>query len=546
MRLDIYWGNNMEEFDKIVKDTELKIENRTDSGNAFKFASMFKDKVRFDHRRSRWLVWDKHRWIDDKGKLIKLLAIEMARTRYTESINILDNKSRLAEAKWAIVSEGKSKIDACLDIAKSIKPIADLGDVWDKNNMILSCDNGIIDLTTGKIRDGKPDDAVTMSTNIDYDAEAKCPRWEKFIEEIFFGDKEIVRYVKKALGYSITGSTKEQVAFFCFGSGANGKSVLFKTISSILGDYAHDAPTTLFQRNAFNTSTNDVAATELKRFLVSSETLSSTKINEQRLKKWTGGDTESARYLYGEYFEFEPTVKPWLFINHKPQVEDDSHGFWRRVRLIPFERTFAQHEQNQNLLTELKEEQQGILNWLIDGCLLWQKEGLKPVPEKVNMATQMYQADNDVLSDFIFSRCKVDQNYMTKARTLYSEYVDWAGSEGVQRADIISSTAFGRRMGDKFSSDHMEDGTYYKGVKLWDETRSRKIKNLTGLGVDLGTADGFDIILSKLPMRENSQEDFTKNDTKPVSQVQMSDEPVRSVNSLNEFDTLIKNLEEQK
>lgn len=525
---------------------QFKVENRTDSGNAFKFAQLFGDRVRFDHRRGRWLVWDKHRWIDDRGKTVKLLAIEMARTRYAESINITDSKARIAEAKWAVASESKSKIEACLDLAKSIKPISDLGDIWDKNPMLLSCNNGIVDLISGKIRDGKPEDSITMSTNIEYDSNAKCPRWEKFFTEIFFGDEEITSYVQKALGYSLTGMTREQVAFFCFGSGANGKSVLFKTISSVLGDYAHDAPSSLFQRNAFNTSTNDVAATEFKRFLVSSETLSSTKINEQRLKKWTGGDTESARYLYGEYFSFEPTVKPWLFINHKPQVEDDSHGFWRRVRLIPFERTFAEKEQNQNLLSELKEEVPGILNWLIEGCLLWQKEGLKPIPTKVNMATQAYQADNDVLADFIFNRCNLSENYMTKSRSLYSEYVEWAGEEGIQRADIISSTAFGRRMGDKFPSDRRKDAIYYKGVSLKSGEGVKEVGVGVGFGENLGSGVGFDLKVSKVPMRDISQGSFTKNDPQPYTQVQNLEKPYTDLNSLSEFDTIIKNLEEVK
>lgn len=530
---------------KSIKE-EVKIENRTDSGNAFKFASMFKDKVRFDHRRGRWLVWDKHRWIDDKGKSVKMLAIEMARTRYLESVNIQDNKARISEAKWAVASEGKSKIDACLDLAKSIKPIADLGGGWDTNPMLLSCNNGIIDLTIGKIRDGKPEDAITMSTNMDYEGSATCPKWIKFINEIFFEDQEIIHYVQKALGYSITGMTKEQVAFFCFGSGANGKSVLFKTISSVLGDYAHDAPSSLFQRNAFNTSTNDVAATEFKRFLVSSETLSSTKINEQRLKKWTGGDTESARYLYGEYFSFEPTVKPWLFINHKPQVEDDSFGFWRRVRLIPFERTFAQQEQNQNLLSELKEESAGILNWLIEGCLMWQSEGLRPVPEKVNLATQAYQADNDVLADFIFSRCHLDNEWITKSRSLYNSYVDWCGEEGIQRADIISSTDFGRRMGDKFPSVRRKEGIYYKGIKLWSGDGGKKEGVGVGFEENLGSGVGLDPFFSKVSTRENLQGDFTKNDPQPYTQVQNFEKPYTDVNSLSEFDTIIKNLESLK
>lgn len=455
---------NINNFEKINND--FKSMHRTDTGNAEKIVEMYGNKVRFDHRRNRWLVWDKHRWIDDKDKTIKQLAMDMAKKRYIESSNITDRSERIAESKWAIQSESKIRIDAAIDLAKSIKPIADIGENWDSDPMLLSCLNGIIDLTTGFLRDGKPEDRITMCTYTDFDLKAKCIRWEQFIKEVFENNEEIIHYIHKALGYTITGLTKEQSAFFCFGSGSNGKSVLFKALSQVLGDYAYNAPASLLQRNTQSTNTNDVAATEFKRFLISSETLSTSKLNEQRLKKWTGGDTETARFLYKENFSFEPTVKPWLFINHKPMVDDDSHGFWRRVRLIPFNKTFKEEEQDQDLLNKLKAESKGILRWLVDGCILWQKEGLKPTPEIVNIATQNYKAENDVLAEFLDTDCILIDSIMTKSSSLYSGYNIWADNQKIKESERLTSQLFGRRMGDKFVRKIKNSGSYYTGVAL--------------------------------------------------------------------------------
>lgn len=445
--------------------SEVKSFHRTDTGNAEMFARLYGVKVRYDHKRGRWLVWNTHRWVDDNQKSIKSLAMEMAKQIQQDALLIDDTKLRLVAVRWGTQSESKVRIDAFLDLAKSIPPLSDNGLDWDANPWVLSCPNGIIDLKTGILQGGKPEDKISMTTNVEYE-DQECPRWKQFLSEVFLNDQILIKFVQKSLGYSITGSVREQVCFFCYGNGANGKSVLFKTISSILGDYAHDAPTSLFQRNFNSTSTNDVAQTEGKRFLVSAETLSTAKLNEQRIKSWTGGDRVTARYLYQEHFTFEPTVKPWLFVNHKPQIDDDSHGFWRRVRLIPFERTFAQEEQDHDLINKLKVESAGILRWLIHGCLMWQTEGLSPIPEQVKMATETYQMENDVLAEFIYSKCELIEFEETKARALYQAYEDWATVERLNKDDKLTSTAFGRKLSEKFKKIAKKDGTYYQGLRI--------------------------------------------------------------------------------
>lgn len=456
-------------FDKTLGKLKSKKFKLTDTGNAELIAFLFGDKVRFDHRRKRWLLWQGHRWQPDTDQAINRYAIESTRQRLVVASDIIDPDQKIKIAKWSISSESRAKLDSATSILKSLLPIADSGDNWDADNTLLSCVNGILDLKSGLIRNGKPEDRITMVTGTSYEPDAQCPLWERFISEIFEGNEELIHYVHKALGYSLTGSIKEQVVFFGFGTGSNGKSVFFSTIREVLKDYCFNAPASMFQRNLMNTSTNDVAATEFKRFLMSSEILSSTKIDEVRLKKWSGGDQETARFLYSEYFSFYPTCKIWLFVNHKPQVEDDSHGFWRRVRLIPFNRKFAESEQDKDLSQKLKNELPGILNWLVKGCLLWQKEGLNPIPEIVSLATNAYQQENDVLAEFLAEMYVESLDGETKASEFYKSYTKWAEEQGLKGKDVLSNTTFGRRMTDKFIKKSKNGRAFYQNIVLKGE-----------------------------------------------------------------------------
>lgn len=449
---------------KINREIKKEGYNRTDQGNAEIIRDLFGRRLRYDHRRKRWLLWRGNRWEPDNIQKIHNLAVRSARWRYEQALSIEDTSLRKAESNFAIRSENRSMVESALAMLKTMDGIADDGSGWDLNNMVLSVENGIVDLETGELRRGKPEEKITMVANVEYDSSATAPRWDLFIKEIFDGDEDVIHFVHKALGYSITGLTTAQSAFFCYGTGANGKSVLFKIIMDILGDYAHDAPATLFQRNEYVTNTNDVAETELKRFLVASETLSTAKLNEQRLKAWTGGDRVRARYLYQENFSFEPTVKPWLFINHRPIIQDDSYGFWRRVKLIPFNRTFKLDEQDPYLLDKLKLEKSGILNWLIAGCLLWQEEGLNPVPEKISFATSEYRAENDELQAFIDDMCLLHGE--VKSSDLYRAYITWATKEQYKEKEIMSRQMFGRRISDKFTPIRKESFRGYQGICL--------------------------------------------------------------------------------
>ena len=438
----------------------------TDLGNAEKIAEYFGDQVRYDHKQKRWLVWREPHWRPDVDGEIYRLAIESAKNRYKEACCIEDLALRAKVSKWAISSENRTRLEAACAVAKNIPPIFDSGDNWDQKIWLISCENGIVDLKTGLLREGRREDLITMSTGTNYNPDAKCPLWKQFLNEIFEGNTELIHFVHKALGYSLTGDMSEQALFFCFGAGANGKSVLISVLQKVLGDYSHNVPFSTFQKQGARSNTNDLAALELRRFVVSSEALGGNRLDETVLKNISGGDPVSARYLFKEFRTFIPHCKIWFFVNHKPLVKDDSYGFWRRVRLIPFTRTFEKDKQDKQLASKLQIETEGVLAWLVEGALLWQKEGLIPVPKAVEEATAQYQRESDILSDYIYERCVVRDDVQVKAIDLWKSYTAWEDDQGISDKEKLGSKSFYVKIAEKFTKIRTKEGKIYKGISL--------------------------------------------------------------------------------
>jgi len=438
------------------------LEPFTDTGNAEFMVKLYKDELRYDHRHKRWLIWENHHWIPDKNGRVSRLAITAARTRAALANNIDDEELKKKIIKWARDSENRFRIEACIGMAQKIEPFADKGEGWDTHRMLLGAENGVIDLYTGQLRDGQPEDFITMSTHLNFDPDAKCTRWEQFIDEIF-PDPELADWVYRALGYSITGDATEHLVFLGFGKGANGKTRLLNAVRAALGDYAQNTPFSTFALPK-TTTTNDLAALENARFVTSSETTEGTHLNEERIKAISGEDPIESRFLYKEFTSFEPHLKLWLFVNHKPLITDDSIGIWRRMRLIPFTKQFTGQDADKQLGVKLKTEAQGILAWLVRGSLEWQKRGLTPVPKCVQAATQEYQQENDELSRFIGDHCVEDPQREAKAGKLFDLYCLWAQNEGMKDKDILTLTAFGRRISERYTKRKKPDGWYYQGI----------------------------------------------------------------------------------
>lgn len=439
---------------------------RTDSGNAELFASLCGKNVRFDHKRARWLIWDEecNSWREDTQSRVRTLMKATARRRLKNSHSLADDSVR--EFKWALSSESRRGIEAALELAKSEPPISDSGEGWDDDPWWLRVANRVVDLRGGVAREATRDDRITKSSPVTLDPEAKCPRFEQFISEIFAGDEELIRFVHKAIGYSLTGSVQEQCLFACYGDGRNGKSTLLEILFYMLGDYAVDLPFSALEAKRYGHTLGEGVNLPGARFAKVVEIQEDRQLDEARVKSWTGGDTMSVRPLYCNPFSFDPTHKLWLAFNHKPIITDDSHAMWRRIRLIPFLQKFEGAQKDPALLDKLKAEAPGILNWAIEGCLQWQKEGLD-TPSAVEQATQEYQAESNTLAPFLDDYCVVEAAASVKSSDLWTSYQDWAAKNGERR---MSRKAFVGRL-KKHGFQPRTEG--HDKIRVWRGLRMR-------------------------------------------------------------------------
>lgn len=290
--------------------------------------------------------------------------------------------------------------------------------------------------------------------------------FEGFLERIFAGDGELISFVQRAVGYSLTGITSEHVVFLCWGKGANGKTTLVETLRSLLGDYGQQMPAeTLLAKRHGGGITNDIARLRGVRLAAAQETGIGRRLDEALLKRLTGGDTVVARYLYGEYFEFVPTAKLWIATNHKPVITGTEEAIWRRIPLIPFTVTIPERERDSDLPTKLKDELPGILNWAIEGCLAWQqRRGLAP-PDVVLGATAEYRQEMDTLGSFLDEGCVEDPNGEISVKDLYEKYSEWCKESGEYKHP---KNTFGTRLTERGiqSGRTGAKGRLWKGIRL--------------------------------------------------------------------------------
>jgi putative DNA primase/helicase len=431
----------------------------TEAGDAEFFASAFGDVIRYDHRLGRWLLFNGHVWAPQTDGEVPRLTLEAMRARQRASVGI---KDRL---QWAAKGESRSRLGNLLAIAQTTTPIADAGEHWDEDPMLLGVANGILDLRTGTLRDGRPDDRITMRCAVAFDPAATWPAWERFLIEVF-DDEDVIRYVQRACGYSLTGDCREECLFFCWGVGANGKGTLMNTLAWTLGDYADDLPFSALELHDRRSGiSNDIAKLVSKRYVTASESGETTRLNEARVKALTGRDPITARFLHHEFFTFQPVAKFWLATNKKPIVRDDSQGFWRRLHLIPFSRTFERPDKT--LKDRLRAEAPGILSWVVKGCLEWQRDGLNP-PELVLKATDEYRRESDSLTPFYESCCVIDPRARVQASTLFARYQRWCSETRVWPEQQLNQTAFGKQVRSRFAVEEKR-WTFYVGIGIRDD-----------------------------------------------------------------------------
>lgn len=405
----------------------------TDVGNAQRLVQAHGKEIRYLSADKVWFVWDASRgtWSEDKSGEITRRAVHVVQAGLKAAIEIEDDEVKKAKVKHFLKSESAPSIRNMIEVARAAKGVAVQPADFDADPFLLNCANGVVDLRKGAVIPHDPSLLCAKRTSASYLPDAPATRWEAFLREITLGDEVLLTFLRRALGYSLTGSTAEHAVFFPYGLGANGKSVLLETVRHVLGDYAAttDVSTFLAGKDTDNAPRNDLARLPGVRFLTAIESEEGARLAEGLLKSMTGGDTVTARFNYGRYFEFRPQFKLWFATNHKPSIRGTDKGIWRRVHLIPFLASFDADKADQNLTQRLKAESDGILSWLVQACLEWQTDtiGFCPV---VQAATADYRAEQDLLGRFIDERCALGAGYNETAAALYEHFRKWCEGEG--------------------------------------------------------------------------------------------------------------------
>jgi putative DNA primase/helicase len=394
-----------------------------------------------------WMAFDSRRWrIDDDGAMMRAAkATAMVRA-----------------------SQSRSRLEAMTVLARSEPGMAARPEDFDRDPLLLNLDNGTLDLRTVTLRPHDPADKITKLAPVVFDPDARCPGFLAFVDWLTCGDCQRARYLQRALGYSLTGLTREQVLFIAHGLGRNGKSTLFTVLLRLLGEYATTAQSRVFLAAGSDDHPTGLADLAGRRVVWLSEIGEGQRLDESLVKQATGSDPIKARRMREDFWQFVPQFKLWLPCNDRPEIRGVGLAIWRRLRVIPFTATIGEDKIDRALPDKLLAEAPGILNWLVTGCLAWQSDGLGTCTA-VEQATAAYRLDMDELGDFLASRTiRADDDY-AEFGALYRAYLSWAGPAGVDRK--LSKRAFGLNIAARgFRKQESNGATKYWGLKLRDES----------------------------------------------------------------------------
>ncbi|MDE6781919.1 MAG: hypothetical protein K2J40_10760, partial [Ruminococcus sp.] len=444
--------------------TELKMHTLDDTGNAQRMYDLCGDVMRYCYTDRRWLFYQDGKWhYDIKGgvfvwadRVLESMKSELKLWAEYQGGEMLPDyqkhmkKTRSNNSKKAMVKE--------LEHLVAVSPSE-----LDADKTLVNVQNGVLNLNDFSMTQHKPDFLMTRMLGTSMPKRPKRPeKWLAFLDQIFSGDKELIRYIQKALGYSLSGDTSEQCAFFLYGTGRNGKSTFLEVVRKIMGDYATNIqPESIMVKASTNTANSDIARLKGARLVTSVEPNEGMRLNEGLLKQLTGDDMITARKLYGDEFEFRPEFKLWMATNHKPTIRGTDLGIWRRIHIILFCVTIPEEMVDKNLPYKLMKELPDILAWMADGYKLWKSEGLRK-PKVIADAVEEYRNEMDVISAFLASDY-VQQGGEVKAQALYAVYCQWSEECNEYK---MPSRKFSLEMTKRYNKRKSHGTIVYSGISL--------------------------------------------------------------------------------
>lgn len=456
------------DIDTLIRQATIAVPTRPEpQGGEYAIATAvaaeLQGRLRFDLDARQWYAYTGSIWQPTSTHEAAEVVVEAAERHFLSRISATQDKyekqrlTKLLEAAYRART-----VQGVLFFLAGQNGIATRASEWNQVDTLLPVKNGVIDLVTGNFRPYSPADMYTKTAGTHYDPQAQASRWQRFLREVFLNDSELIAFIQRAVGYSLTGWTNEQVFFFCYGTGWNGKGRFLETLLALLGDFGKYASFGTFTRErAKNGHEDDLMTLEGARFVASSESKTVGKLAEDVLKTIAGEDPITGSRKYERTRTFQPKFKLWLAANNKPRVDDVSDGFWRKVILIPFDASFK-GKADTHLGEKLRAELPSILNWAIEGCLAYQQEGLNP-PQRCLDAVAMWRSDNDPLADFLIT-CRTGDGLEVRASDLYQEYERYCATSGMKP---ISQHAFTPLMeAHGFKRERRKNGRFFVGIGI--------------------------------------------------------------------------------
>lgn len=443
-------------------DTEPEAEIPSESpeadlANARRLAHQFGDRLRYVVAWDRWLVWDGTRWKpDDTGQAV----------RYAKQV--ADRLPKTTKRGVVARTQTRAGIAAMLSLAGTEPQIAVAPSQLDANPYLLNVTNGTLDLASGQLQAHNPADLLTKITGAAYNPEAQAPGFAEFLLRVQ-PDPVMRDFLGRLFGHALLGKVVEHVLAILYGTGANGKTTLVEAVTNVFGDYARPVdPGLLIARDSESHPTG-VAGLFGLRLAITHETDAGRRLAEGTVKRLTGGDKITARYMRQDFFDFTPSHSILLHTNHKPAVAGTDEGIWRRLRFVPFPVVIPEVEWDGKLADRLAAEADGILAWIAAGYRSWQDRGLAE-PEAVTIATAAFRGESDALGVFLTERCRLDAgpHATVQSRTLFDAWKDWAKRENI---DAGTQTAFSRDLTDR-GYDKRKDGLgrmVWTGITLYGD-----------------------------------------------------------------------------
>lgn len=448
----------------IQSESDLNPFRGTDDANADLLIGLHGEDILFCPDWDKWLIWDGTHWAIDERLDIERLAADVPKYLRGKASELTGKRSTLLakmaqlqnqfplpdeygklqirqkelqdKAEWLLKLSAKleftGKRYSMLSAARH-KLVSSTKEL-NRWHFLLNANNGTINLETGELRQHAREDRLTHQVCIQFDPTATCPTWLSFLDSIFNSDAELIQFVQRAIGYSLTGDVREQIIMICHGCGSNGKSVFLNILKKLLGELALQAAPDLLMTDISRRHPTEQADLYGKRVVVCQETGEGRRFNETLVKQLTGGDSVRARRMREDFWTFDPTWKIWLSTNHKPEIRGTDHAIWRRVRLIPFNVTFhapgeGMPVKDSKMEEKLTAELPGILSWAVCGGLSWQSDGI-PAPQAVLAATNAYRASQDTVAAWLEECCLVRPDLEAKSADLYTSYKIWCEQAG--------------------------------------------------------------------------------------------------------------------